>query len=241
MSYSELNERYRVWLHKLRPDMVWYERAADIPDGADCIGIGREGKSYRGLGEAQSLRKLVTEKVDQPMLEEIARLKQLDYLELGWPVMARDLAPLAELENLTVLKIEGPRHLADFTPVCALPALTHLFLSSAKHMTGLDWLLPLKDRLVALGVEGSMWTKHPIPSLAPLEGFALEALFLTGTTLEDQDLSPLATMPNLEIFGTALNAPKAQFMALKAEKPELECNWFDEDSWAGVRDPRPRR
>ena len=100
---------------------------------------------------------------------------------------------------------------------------------------------PLKDRLRVLGIEGSIWTKQTIESLAPLEGFAIEALFLTSTRLFDQDLAPVATMPNIRLFWTAINAPRAQFFALRKAKPKLECSWCDPASWGGFKDPRPPR
>jgi hypothetical protein len=81
--------------------------------------------------------------------------------------------------------------------------------------------------------------RQPLDSLAPLEGFALEALFLTNTRLADQDLSAIATMPNIRFLGTGINAPRAQFFALRDAKPELECQWFDERVWADFRDPKP--
>ena len=140
------------------------------------------------------------------------------------------------------LVINSPRNIADFTPILDLPKLERLFIENARHLHDLAWLEPLKDRLVALGIEGSLYTAQPIDSLAPLRGFALEALFLTNTRLADQDLAPVATMPNLRFLGTSLNAPKAQFMALKAAKPTLQCSWFNEAQWASFTDPtRPRR
>jgi hypothetical protein len=78
-----------------------------------------------------------------------------------------------------------------------------------------------------------------VDSLAPLEGFALEALFLTNTKLADQDLSPIATMPNILFLGSSLNAPRAQFFALRDAKPELESSWFEERVWESFKDPRP--
>jgi hypothetical protein len=64
-----------------------------------------------------------------------------------------------------------------------------------------------------------------------LAGFAVEALFLTGTTIADRSLAPLHSMPNLNFLGTARNAPRAQFQALHAAKPDLVCDWFRADMW----------
>ncbi|WP_340589317.1 hypothetical protein [Erythrobacter alti] len=235
----DLNEHYRFWLHTRKPECDYYERATDIPVSASCARIGRENDSFAGLGKLSKLVELEASNANQDMLEEISRLSALQYLDLGWPLVAKDLTPLLALENLQVLKIDSPRHMTDFSPLSKLPKLERLFLTNAKHCDNLDWLRPLKNQLIALGIEGSTWTKHTIPTLEPLNGFALEALFLTNTKLADQDLSPLATMRNLRFLGTALNAPKAEFMALKARNAGLECSWFDEALWATFKDPRP--
>jgi hypothetical protein len=227
----DLNEHYRALLHMRRPDLRHYTSGEEVPRDAAYATLGRDKASHRGIGKRTALKELAASAVDQDFLEEIACLTGLEYLQLGWPVTAKDLSPLRALTNLRQLVIDSPRHITDFTPLLDLPKLERLFIENAKHMTSLDWLRPFKDRLVALGIEGSIWTKQRIPALTPLEGFALDALFLTGTRLGDKDLSPVATMPRLRFLGTARNAPKEQFMALKAAKPELECTWFEERIW----------
>ena len=235
----DLNEHYRAWLHIRRPDLPHFTSGEAVPMEAAYASLAREKASHKGIGKRTALRELSAHGANQDFLEEIAGLAGLEYLDLGWPVTATDLAPLRNLPNLRHLVINSPRNIADFTPLLDLPRLERLFIENAKHLHSLDWLRPLKDRLVALGIEGSIWTTQRIDSLAPLEGFALEALFLTNTRLADQDLSPIATMPNIRFLGTALNAPRAQFFALREAKPGLECGWFDERMWAGFKDPKP--
>lgn len=228
----DLNDHYRSLLHMRRPGLPYYTSGEDVPMDVDAAVLGREKASHRGIGRRCALRELHADAANQDFLDEIAGLTELEYLELGWPVTAKDLAPLRALGRLRHLVIVSPRNIADFTPLLDLPKLERLFIENAKHLVSLDWLRPFKDRLLALGIEGSTWTKQRIPTLAPLEGFALEALFLTGTRLSDHDLSPVATMPRLRFLGTARNAPKEQFMALKMANPELECTWFEERMWA---------
>lgn len=235
----DLNAEYRAWLHVRRPDLPHFLRGEDVPPDATYASLGRDKASHKGIGRRAALRELSAKGVNQPFLDEISDLTDLDYLDLAWPVTAADLAPLRRLTHLRHLVINSPRNVTDFTPLLDLPKLERLFIENARHLHDLEWLRPLKHRLVALGIEGSMWTAQPIASLAPLEGFALEALFLTNTRLGDQDLSAVATMPNIRFLGTALNAPKAQFMALKAARPALRCSWFDEAIWANFKDPKP--
>ena len=234
-----LNEQYRAWLHMRRPDVVHYASGEDVPMDADAARLGRDKASHRGVGKRTALRELAASSVNQDFLDEIGQLTGLEYLELGYPVTATDLRPLTAIKSLRHLTMDSPRAITDFTPLLELPALERLFIENARHLTSLDWLRPLKGRLKALGIEGSLWTKQRIPTLKPLEGFDLEALFLTGTSLDDQDLSPIATMPNIKFLGTAINAPRSQFEALHRAKPELECDWFDPQAWVGMNDPKP--
>ena len=235
----DLNEHHRAWLHIRRPDLPHFTSGEAVPMDAAYASLERDKASHKGIGQRAALRELSAHGANQAFLEEIACLTGLEYLDLGWPVTATDLAPLRNLTNLRHLVVNSPRSIADFTPLLGLPKLERLFIENAKHLHSLDWLRPLKDRLVALGIEGSLYTPQPIDSLAPLEGFALEALFLTNTRLADQDLSPIATMPNIRFLGTGINAPRAQFFALRDAKPELECQWFDERVWADFKDPKP--
>lgn len=233
------SEHYRFWLHTHRPDCGSYERGEDVPLNVSCARLSRIKTSHRGIEDRQGLREFEAQAVNQDFLERLSCLKSLEYLALEYPVTAIDLAPLSELVGLKILKIDSPRNIADFTPILALPKLERLFIENAKHLSNLDWLRPLASRLKVLGIEGSMWTAQKIPTLAPLEGFALEALFLTNTKLEDQSLAPLRTMASLRYLGTALNAPRAEFEALKAAQPQLQCDWFQPEMWEAFKDPRP--
>ena len=234
-----LNEHYRSWLHIRRPDCGSYSRGEDVPLDADCARLSRDKDSHRGISQRTRLRELEAGAVNQDFLEEVGPLTSLEYLALEWPVTAIDLSPLNGLVELRSLSINSPRNISDFTPLLALPKLERLFIENAKHMADLEWLRPLSGRLRVLGIEGSLYTAQRIPSLGPLEGFALEALFLTNTKLGDQSLAPLRTMGSLKFLGTALNAPRVEFEALRNAEPQLQCEWFRPEIWTNFKDPRP--
>lgn len=224
---TDWNAHYRALPDWAQVRAHWAERAADIPEEATFAGLGREKASHRGIAARKSLTTLFAASVDQAYLDEICQLDALEYLWLGWPVTARDLSGLTRLPRLRFLKLDSPRNVTDFTPLAAMPAIERLFVENAKHMAALDWLAPLRVRLTALGIEGSMWTMQKIPSLAPLAGFRFEALCLTSVQLADKDLTPLADCPNLAFLSCARFAPKPQFDALKALRPDIRCQWFD--------------
>lgn len=221
------------------PKASQYDSADEIRSSDTAIILNRTKASHRGVGRHHRLRALFAGAVNQDFLEEIGCLGQLEHVELGWPTTANDPAPIGRLGNLRVLKIDSPRNIADFSFVARLPRLECLFIENAKHMADLEWIRPLRDRLKVLGIEGSLYTIQRLPSLTPLEGFDLEALFLTSTRLEDQSLQPLHRMRSLEYLGTALNAPRREFEALQSALPTLQCDWFDPKMWEQFRDPRP--
>src|SRR6478735_8764799 len=224
---DDANAGYRMLPDWAKVRAHWVARAADIPQQATFAGLGRDKASHRGIGARRSLTTLFASAVDQAYLEEIGELEGLEYLWLGWPVTAKDLTPLTRLERLRFLKLDSPRAVTDFAPLTRLPALTHLFVENARHMSGLEWLAPLQGQLTSLGIEGSMWTMQKLPSLAPLAGFAFEALCMTSVRLADKNLTPLASCPRLRHLGCARFAPKASFEELKALRPDVACSWFD--------------
>ena len=218
--YRALPDWVEVGAHRVKS-------AADIDPAWKLASICREKKSHRGIASCKNLTTLFASAVDQDFLDEISALQNLEYLWLEWPVTAADLSSLAQLQRLKFLKLDSPRNVTDFRVLAEMPALERLFIENAKHMAGLDWLTPIGERLLALGIEGSMWTMQKVPSLAPLAGFAIEALFMTSVRLADTDLKPLASCPNLRYLACARFAPKASFEALKALRPDIYCSWFD--------------
>jgi len=229
---------YHPHITTLWRDAKRFEDVNKIPADADAVQFRREKKSYRGINRLLHLKGLSAEATDQDFLAELCQLSQLEYLELAWPTTAKDLTPLTQLERLRFLRIDSPRNIEDFTPLLRLPKLEALIIENAKHLSSLDWLKPLAPQLKVLGIEGSMNTDQRIESLAPIADFNLEALLLVSTRLEDQDLTPLHGMTSLRLLETALNAPRREFEALHAARPDLVCTWFHPEKWKGFRDPR---
>lgn len=209
------------------------ERLKIGPDAE--IGVHhREKESFRGISTRKRLRILTASAVTQDYLDEICELKNLEWLELTWPVTAETLEGLARLPKLHRLKIDSPRNITDFSPILALPKLTRLEIENAKHLFDLRWMRPLKNRLEVLGLDGSINTTQKLESLDPLDGFAFRELSLVSASVNDKDLSPLITCRNL----TELKCAKAVstfdgFMALADARPDMKCQWFDPDWWPG--------
>lgn len=231
----DFNGYFRSGMGRRHSDCPWYARAGDVPLDAECARLQRTRNSHRGIGERSRLREIEAHAVNQDYLDELASLAGLECLALEYPVTAADLEPIKALRELRMLTIHSPRNVRDFTAIAALPRLEVLFIENARQMIDLSWLRPLHDRLKVLGIEGGMYSVQRIPTLAPLEGFALHALFLTSTSLADQSLAALHNMETLRYLGTARNAPFDEFAALRAARPQLQCDWFDPAMWDAPR------
>jgi len=238
---EELLLHYNPHITHLWPAAQLYQAAVDIPDDAEVALFKREKNSHRGISTKQELWGLSAASANQEFIEEIGELENLEYLELGWPMTATDLSPLKHLSQLKYLRIDSPRNIDDFSPLVEIPRLERLVIENAKHLTDLEWVRPLAKQLKVFGIEGSINSTQHIDSLSPLADFELEALLITSTRLADQSLRPLRNMKSLRLLATALNAPRAEFDALKESLPGLECYWFGPASWEGVRDPRNPR
>jgi hypothetical protein len=238
---SALNDRFRG--HVDRDFVEWrekyaYQQASDIPVDATRAWIGRQKLNYRGLGQRRALRHLISGNVDQLFLEEIGELKDLERLELEWPMVAKDLTPILRLEKLTFLSIDSPRHIADFHPLLELTRLRTLIITNAKKMTDLTWLREA-HHLNVIGIEGGMYSPFTIPTLQPIAGLrSLRAFLGVSTKLADRSLAPLKDCPRLEYLSIACVAPQTEFDRLKAAKPDLACNWFRPEMWKALRATR---
>lgn len=213
------NEYFRYWLHSHCPDCKVYQCVGDIPPNVDCARLPSKRASSCKILTQSKLRLLEAQAVDQKCLEDLCNFVGLEYLALEYPLMARDLTPLTALNELRVLKINSPRNVSDFTPLLALQKLERLFIKNAKHIVDIEWLRPMKGQLRVLGIEGGMYTPQPILTLRPLEGFALEALFLANTRLVEKSFASLQAMSSLRYLSTARNVPRAEFEALHIALP----------------------
>lgn len=174
------------------------------------------------------------DKVKQERLEEICENTSLVSLSLQWPTLATSLEPLTKLTNLRMLRLDSPRNIEDFTPIGKLYRLERLEIENAKHLYNLRWMLPLKDRLEVLGLDGSINTTQKLESLDPLDGFTFRKLTMTSTSVADKDLSPLITCRNLKELRCAKAVSTFEgFMALADARPDMQCDWFSPEAWLG--------
>ncbi len=219
MNYDKEYREWQEW-----PDCI--QSITELQKGVENVHFYREKKSYKGLANFTSIRKLLAKQVDQNFLDEIGSLRALEYLEIE-VLTAGDLTPLKKLSNLRVLKIDSIRKAIDFDPLTKIGSLEKLFIQNATNLESLEFLSTAHN-LVAIGIEGGMYKKQKIKSLKPLACLnKLEALFMTSVQLEDKTLDYLSSIPSLIYLGSARFAPKSNFLKLRQLMPNLVCNWCE--------------
>jgi hypothetical protein len=198
---------------------------AQVPEGTSELRLRRDRRSHHGLRKHGQLRKLWAYGVDQAFLAEIAALPRLELLHLD-QVAAADLTPLSAMGSLSRLTLVGATKVRDLEWLAGLGGLRTLGL---EHLPSVHDLAPLAalPMLTALAVEGSLWKAMRVDSLQPMAGLRdLEALFLTNLRVSDRSLRPLHGLAHLQTLQCARHFPAAEFAALAAARPGLDCGWL---------------
>jgi hypothetical protein len=237
---------YRRLRHHYRPRLMVgppRQSADEIRHDKDHAELHRTKNSHEGLSRHKQLRELAVHGCNQAVMEEIGELTNLQKLDLRWPMRGTEnFEPLRNLKKLTHLWIDTPgSKVTDFTPICDLPKLEVLMIENAKHIYELNWMVPLKDRLRILGLEGAIDTDQRIASLEPLSGFKFEAFLCISMMLKSRDITSLQSCPNLRFLDGGIIASWDQYKALEAVHPDLTCQWLDPKAWSlGFRGGPPR-
>lgn len=214
---------------------VWFDRSslpphrtslADLSPQSQELLFCRERTSHRGIGCFQNLRRLWLYSVNQEFLEELAEISTIELLFIDG-ITARDLSPLRKLRRLRRLILNGGTKVQSLDWVSGLPPLEVFAIENFKQVLELDPLASLNS-LTALGIEGSIWTRMRVTSLAPLSRLhGLRYLFLTNLTAADRSLCPLHSLINLEVLQIGALFPDEELVRLRQALPRLRCEWFD--------------
>jgi len=185
----------------------------------------REKNSHRGLREFGELKELVIFDPNQEAVAEIGRLPKLEFLYIE-QTRAQDLSPLTACRSLRHLTIKGGTQVSGLDWVRDMPPLESMLIENFKKVTDISPLASLAA-VKALGIEGSMWSRQRVDSLAPLTVLSqLEALFITNCKPDRDGLKPLHELRNLRCLEAAAFYSEAEFASLEQALPELSCDWF---------------
>jgi len=201
-------------------------RPDEIAKDATRAYLLRQKNSHRGIGAKTNLTEFHANSVDQPFLDEIGDLQNLEWLSLTH-VTAKDLTPLTKLPKLSTLYLDLVREADDLSPIAGIPQLTRLRVSEPKRVGDLEYLAGA-DKVIAFMTAGGMWSDLKLESLRPLAYLPrLEYVLMPSVRLVDKDLSCIADIRTLKYFNVARFAPKREFVALRRLRPDLDCHWCD--------------
>ncbi len=199
---------------------------ADLPHDATELRFRRQASSHQGIYHFQRLRRAWLCSVNQAFLEEVADIPTIEMLYIDGTT-ATDLTPLHRLRQLRCLVINGGTKIQSMDWVVGLPPLKSLAIENFKRVFHLDPLASLSS-LTALSIEGSIWTRMRVATLAPLSGLRdLRHLFLTNLTASDRSLHHLHSLSGLEVLQIGALFPDEELLRLRQALPRLRCDWFE--------------
>lgn len=153
------------------------------------------------IGRMTGLECLIIKGTNASSFEALRRLPSLRYLSIGSSTKVDSVEPLAALTTLKILELENLKKVSDFSPLVAL--------------TGLE----------SLAVEGAMWARQEVQSLAPFAAMVwLQSLALDTSDLES--VRPLASLKGLKSLGIGGRLPMEEYAWLAARLPHTQCRWF---------------
>ena len=203
-----------------------YRKYSDVPADIEYLNFWRKQNSHIGIHNLKNVNHLTATAINDSFFEEICELKTLDSLVLD-NIDIENLDKISQLPKLRYLKLVKLKPCDGLNCLIQLPKLEKLWISESKAITDYSFLKGAKS-LVALGVEGDIWTKQKVDSLEPFSEMPmLEALFMSSVQLKDKNLNYVASNPKLKYFSVARFAPKSSFDNLHKIRPDLVSQWFE--------------
>lgn len=199
---------------------------ANLAPDATELRFRRIRSSHKGIGKLTNLRRLWAHSVNQEFLDELTGISTIEHLYIAG-LTAADLSPLTRLRGLRRLIAIGGTKVENMDWVLGLPPLESLAIENFKRIRSID-ALAAQSSLSALGIEGSVWTRMHVDSLAPISFLTrLRALYLTNLTARDRSLRHLVSLKELQVLEIGALFPDNELLRLHEALPNLRCDWFD--------------
>jgi hypothetical protein len=215
---------------RILPAHLEWPKAADnlnsISRGATRIRLVTGAKGFERLAEFEQLEALWCFGIDDKCLKQISTCLSLKELYLDYKLKTADLSPLLNLPKLSILTIDSCSRMTSLEQLASFKSLVGLSIVNFKNVHDIGPLAELSN-LRELAVEGSMWMRMKIDTLAPIGGLQrLEVLHLTNLKVADESLAPLASLSRLRELQIANFYPYEEFARLAAKHPQTTSQWF---------------
>ncbi len=159
-------------------------------------------------------------RVPQNLFDAACRIPNLESLYIKWSGIKK-LDALEKAVSLRYLHIGSSTGVESIEPLRSLTSLKWLGLESVTRVESLDPLCDLVN-LYGLTVEGSLWTKQVVETLAPVGNLhRLRYLSIINLQSRDRTLSPLFALTHLEVFHSASWWSQSEVAELFRRNPKL--------------------
>jgi hypothetical protein len=193
---------------------------------ATRLRLVNKATGFETLHQLKSLEALWCFGIDQTKLEQIAACVSLQALYCEYYLRISSVSCLKRLPHLEVVRLDSCSSITSFEQLGEFTHLRGLGIENFKNVHDIKPLSKLTN-LKELSVEGSIWTRMKIDSLAPISNLKeLEFLGLTSLKVMDESLAPLANLKKLKKLSLANVYPLEEFARLAAKLPNTECQWF---------------
>ena len=210
--------------------LLWSGACNDVrsvPPDVTRLRLVNKAIGFENLHRLKSLEALWCFGIDQTKLEQIAACGSLRELYCEYNLRITDLGCLKKLRHLEVLRLDSCSSIKSLEQLGEFTRLRGLGIENFKNVHDIKPLSKLTN-LSALSVEGSIWTRMKIDSLAPISKLEeLEFLGLTSLKVLNESLGPLANLKKLKKLSLANVYPFEEFARLAVKLPNTECQWFE--------------
>ncbi len=198
---------------------------AGVPPETTTLRLGSKALNFSTLQTLVNLTDLWCLNVGENELATIAKCVGIRRLFIDG-LKGKDLEQLNLLESLEILYLERNSKVTNLSPLRNCSSLKGLGIVNFKNLHSIVELAGMKD-LRKVVVEGGMWTRRTIDTLAPLSGLSkLEELDLANVKVADNSLKALEPLRQLRELTVANFFPTEEFAWLSTRLTKTKCTWF---------------
>jgi Leucine-rich repeat (LRR) protein len=210
-------------------DLCIIALAMDFPDGTTAKDRKTlENKWLDLLPKLDKVKSLsIRLKVSQDFFNAVCKMKNLERLHF-WTSTVEDISEIAKLKNLNRLDLESFSRLTDIGPLLKLSKLKLLYIENSYKIENYD-IIGKMTQLIGLKLNGSITAPKNLrlPSLKPFANLRrLEHLDLDACSVIDNSYDTVLALENLKRFDILVTIPKDLRDKIKSGHKNLQAGMF---------------